>query len=295
VDGAGLRARISEVAWSARVPLQHRLAGRFRQGRLYLAGDAAHAWSPAVGQGMNTGIQDAINLGWKLAFAPFAADPVALLDSYEHERRPVARQLLALTHVTFWAEASAGPLPSLLRGVVAPLAAPAVPALLRQRRLVAAVVRLASRLDLAYRDSPLSLEGGSRPAGGSRPGRRLPDATVSVGGRRARLHQLLVEPGVHVVLHRDADPVERLAVGPHVTFHRLESEPGTGLVAVRPDGYVGFRCRTAEVAPLQAWLARIGALPQARSLARIPPERQVSSRTDGPAPVSVVARQTTAP
>ena len=180
--GAGLPARISAVAWSARFPLQHRLAGRFRQGRLYLAGDAAHAWSPAVGQGMNTGIQDAVNLGWKLAFAPWAADRAALLDSYDRERRPVARRVLALTHVAFWAEASTGPLPSLLRGVVAPLGAPALPVLLRQRRLVAEAVRLVSRLGVAYRDSPLSAEGHPRLAGGPRPGQRLPDATVAVAG-----------------------------------------------------------------------------------------------------------------
>ena len=69
LDAAGLDVMVSELAWSARVRLQHRLAGSFRQGRLFLAGDAAHAHSPAAAQGMNTGILDAVNLGWKLAFA----------------------------------------------------------------------------------------------------------------------------------------------------------------------------------------------------------------------------------
>jgi 2-polyprenyl-6-methoxyphenol hydroxylase-like FAD-dependent oxidoreductase len=260
VHDAGLPARISDLAWSARYPLQHRLADRFRQGRLYLAGDAAHAWSPAVGQGMNTGIQDGVNLGWKLAFAPFAADRAALLGSYDRERRPVARQVLALTHLAFWAEASTGPLPSLLRGVVAPLAAPAAPVLLRRRRLVAEVVRLVSRLGVAYHHSPLSVEGRPRLTAGPRPGHRLPDATVTADGRRVRLHSLLARPGVHVLLHRDADAIEHLAFGPHVRFHRLASTPGAGLVAVRPDGHVGFRCRAADIAQLRAWLARIGAV-----------------------------------
>jgi 2-polyprenyl-6-methoxyphenol hydroxylase-like FAD-dependent oxidoreductase len=119
LDDVGLDARIKELVWSARYPLQHRIAARFSQGRLFLAGDAAHAYSPATGQGMNTGIQDAINLGWKLAFAASAvctADRTALLDSYDRERRPVARQVLALTHLAFWAEASTDPLASLLRG-----------------------------------------------------------------------------------------------------------------------------------------------------------------------------------
>jgi 2-polyprenyl-6-methoxyphenol hydroxylase-like FAD-dependent oxidoreductase len=260
VADAGLPARIGAVVWSARFPLQHRLAARFRQDRLYLAGDAAHAWSPAVGQGMNTGIQDAVNLGWKLAFAPRAADRAALLDSYDRERRPVARQVLALTHLAFWAEASTNPLPSLLRGVVAPLGAPALPVLLRQRRLVAEGVRFVSRLGVAYHNSPLSVEGQPRLLAGPRPGHRLPDATVAVVGRAVRLHGLLAQPGVHVLLHRSAEPIEHLSFGPHVRIHRLASTPGAGLVAVRPDGHVGFRCGTADLAQLRAWLARIGAV-----------------------------------
>ena len=126
LDEAGLDARIANLAWSARYPLQHRIAERFRLGRLYLAGDAAHACSPATGQGINTGIQDALNLGWKLAFASTAIDRASLLGSYERERREVALRVLALTHVAFWAEAGSGRLPALLRGVLAPLGAPAI-------------------------------------------------------------------------------------------------------------------------------------------------------------------------
>jgi 2-polyprenyl-6-methoxyphenol hydroxylase-like FAD-dependent oxidoreductase len=70
LDEAGFDARITRLAWSARYPLQHRLAGCFRLGRLFLVGDAAHAYSPATGQGMNTGIQDALNLGWKFGLCP---------------------------------------------------------------------------------------------------------------------------------------------------------------------------------------------------------------------------------
>jgi 2-polyprenyl-6-methoxyphenol hydroxylase-like FAD-dependent oxidoreductase len=67
-----------------------RLADRYRQGRVFIAGDAAHIHPPTGGQGMNTGIQDAYNLAWKLALVLDAAAPEALLDSYEAERRPVA-------------------------------------------------------------------------------------------------------------------------------------------------------------------------------------------------------------
>jgi 2-polyprenyl-6-methoxyphenol hydroxylase-like FAD-dependent oxidoreductase len=261
LDGAGLHARITHLAWSGRYRLQHRLAERMRQGRIFLVGDAAHAFSPATGQGMNTGIQDAINLGWKLAFAPTATDREGLLDSYDLERRPVARATLALTQAAFWLEASTDPLSTLLRSIVAPLGAPAVPVLFSQRWLIAEGIRWISGLRIAYIDSPLSCEGTPRQVGSPRPGHRLPDATVKSDGQCVRLHTLLAQPGIHVLLRRDAEDLESKALGPFVLVHRLTSEPGTGLVAVRPDGYVGFRSGTASASQLGAWLARIGVRP----------------------------------
>jgi len=207
---------------------------------------------------MNTGIQDAINLGWKLAFAASATDPAALLDSYECERRPLAGRVLAITHLAFWGEASTSLLPTLLRGVLAPLGAPALPALLRQRRLVAAVLSLASQMRAPYRHSPLSVEGVPRLPGGPRAGDRLPDTTVTAGERRVRLHALLARPGVHVLLHRDTECLETLDLGPRVTVHRLTSTPGTGLIAVRPDGYVGFAGEASRVSALTDYFARTG-------------------------------------
>lgn len=259
LDDACLDARINTLVWSARYRLQHRLAGRLNRGRLYLAGDAAHAYSPATGQGMNAGIQDAMNLGWKLAFVPTAADPAALLRSYDRERRPAAFQALAMTHLAFWFEASTAPVPMFLRSVLAPLGAPAVPLMMRQRRLVAEGIRWISQLRVAYPDSPLSMEGMPRLRGWPRVGQRLPDATVITNGQRVRLHSLLAKPGVHVLLHRNAGDPKRMGLGPHVIVHRLESAPGAGIVAIRPDGYVGFSCGIADTEQLNAWLTRIGA------------------------------------
>jgi len=255
-DQAGLGARITGLAWSSRVTVQHRVASRFRRGRLFLAGEAAHAYSPATGQGLNAAIQDAANLGWKLAFAAAGSGP--LLDSYDRERRPAARRVLALTHSVFWAEASTGTVPSALRSL-APLAAPLVPALAGRSRLVAEGIRLVSQLRVSYRDSPLSVEGRPRRAGGPRAGDRLPDQVVSCGGRRVRLHELLARPGVHILLDRDADEPGGWPGPVHV--HRLASAPGRGLTAVRPDGYIGFRSQAAGAGQLAAWLALIGAGP----------------------------------
>ncbi|MCD9876358.1 FAD-dependent monooxygenase [Streptomyces guryensis] len=273
LNEAGMQARIERLAWSAQVPLQCRLARRFRRGRLFLAGDAAHNYSPATGQGMNAGIQDAVNLGWKLGFAAGrsrgeSADGTGaetgpgadiLLDSYDSERRSAAHRRLILTHTAFWAEASTGRIPSWLRAVAAPRAAPAIPALLDRRRLVAEAIRLISQLRVNYRHSPLSVEGTSRLRGAPRPGDRLPDATVSVGGTPTRLHELLARPGVHVLLQRDADSPPDAVPGPLVTVVRLTNSPGRGLLTVRPDGHVGFRSGSADPAGLTDWLSLVGA------------------------------------
>jgi 2-polyprenyl-6-methoxyphenol hydroxylase-like FAD-dependent oxidoreductase len=265
VDNAGLGARIERLAWSARVPLQCRLARLFRRGRLFLAGDAAHNYSPATGQGMNAGIQDAVNLGWKLGFTAGRLGPATdvLLDSYDDERRQAARERMILTHTAFWAEASTGRIPSSLRAVAAPLAAPLIPALLGRRRLLAEAIRVISQLRVNYRGSLLSVDGTPRLRGAPRPGDRLPDATVGVGGPPQRLHALLARPGVHVLLQRDADPPPEVVTGPQVTVFRLTNSPGRGLLAVRPDGHVGFRSGSADPAALAHWLSLVGVLPTA--------------------------------
>src|SRR5262249_20364009 len=102
VDGAtGGVVRLQDPAWLTHFRLHHRQADRYRNGRVFLAGDAAHIHSPVGGQGMNTGIQDAWNLGWKLAFVLSGAAHPELLESYEAERWPVGRALLQYTDRIF--------------------------------------------------------------------------------------------------------------------------------------------------------------------------------------------------
>ncbi|MEV0283555.1 FAD-dependent monooxygenase [Kribbella sp. NPDC050820] len=259
IADSGLAATIAEVRWSAKVRLQHRLAAAYRYGRLFLAGDAAHTHSPAGGQGMNTGIQDAVNLGWKLAYAADRERCSELLDSYGRERRPVARKVLAMTHLIFFAEASTHPLPAFLRGTLAPLAAPAAPLLMRQRRLLAEGVRTLSQLRVNYHGSPLSQVGTAPADRQLQPGDRLPDATVTCDGRTVRLHELTASPGIHLLLSRDTEQPDPL--GPRVHVHRLTSRPGGDLVAVRPDGYVGLHSGPADPVVLRSWLDLVGASP----------------------------------
>ncbi|GGR98746.1 hypothetical protein GCM10010269_41960 [Streptomyces humidus] len=138
-------ADVTEVRWSSEFRPRAALADRFREGRVFLAGDAAHVHSPAGGQGLNTSVQDAYNLGWKLGAVLSGRAPQALLDTYEEERRPVAEHVLGLSTAIHRNQARRG-------------------AGTRQ-------------LGLHYRESSLSEE--TRPAPGAlRAGDRVPDLTV---------------------------------------------------------------------------------------------------------------------
>jgi hypothetical protein len=208
---------------------------------------------------MNAAIQDAANLGWKLAFTAAApSGNEVLLDSYDLERRPVAREVLGMTHLAFWGEAGTGRVPSLLRVRGVPLAAPLIPVLMRRRRLVGEAIRVVSQLRVSYRGSPVSVSCGRDPGGSPRAGDRLPDMTVTAAGHRVRLHKLLARPGVHVLLERDAGLAGTLPASSLVHVHRLTSAPGRGLLTVRPDGYVGLRCQPADAGRLAAWLRLAG-------------------------------------
>jgi 2-polyprenyl-6-methoxyphenol hydroxylase-like FAD-dependent oxidoreductase len=90
-------ARVQEIVWSTRFLVHHRLADRYRAGRVVLAGDAAHVHSPAGGQGMNTGIQDAVVLGHALAAVLAGRADETRLDQYERTRRPVAERVVSFT------------------------------------------------------------------------------------------------------------------------------------------------------------------------------------------------------
>src|SRR5262249_27246310 len=90
-------AKVSDPAWTVAFRIHCRRTDHYRKGRAFIAGDAAHIHSPAGGQGMNTGIQDAYNLAWKLALVHRGKAPDSLLDSYEAERQAVAKALLAST------------------------------------------------------------------------------------------------------------------------------------------------------------------------------------------------------
>ncbi|MHA6620170.1 FAD-dependent monooxygenase [Pseudonocardia sp. DLS-67] len=224
-DHYGADVEIEEIRWASRFSDDSRLASRYRVGRVFLAGDAAHIHFASGGQGLNLGVQDAMNLGWKLAAELRGRAPAGLLDSYETERRPVAE--------------------GVLDNVAAQSAL--IPATAEQRALRALVRQLAdlpdvqrhlsglvSGLDVRYPAPP-----GTHPAAGT----RLPDFDLEDGRASDLFHD-----GRFVLLTTRPAPAPQpgvtVAVVPKLPW------PGVEQALIRPDGYVASTTGTAE-----GWLA----------------------------------------
>jgi 2-polyprenyl-6-methoxyphenol hydroxylase-like FAD-dependent oxidoreductase len=160
-----LRIDVQRVNWFSTYHVHHRVATRFRQGPVFLLGDAAHIHSPVGGQGMNTGIGDAVNLAWKLAAALRAEAPARILDSYEPERIGFARRLVATTDRVFQFVTRSGWLAARVRVHVAPRVISAAFLLPAVRRFL---FRAVSQTAIAYRESELSEGRAGRIRGGDR-------------------------------------------------------------------------------------------------------------------------------
>jgi hypothetical protein len=242
------------VNWFSQYRVHHRVADHFREGRVFLAGDAGHVHSPAGGQGMNTGIGDAVNLAWKLAEVVGGRASPALLDSYEAERIPFARSLVRTTDRIFEAVVGPGLFSRLVRSVFAPII---LPLALRFKAARRAQFRLVSQTRIAYRESPLS--DGS--AGDVHAGDRLPwvEGIVNFAPLRSLDWQ------VHVYGTASAALLE-FAASFELPLHEWPWTPaarGAGLgrdalYLVRPDGHIGFAREGQDVEALRAYLGRFG-------------------------------------
>ncbi|GAB2835142.1 FAD-dependent oxidoreductase [Actinoallomurus bryophytorum] len=240
--------RLHEPEWSSLWRANIRLADRYRAGRVFLAGDAAHIHSPAGGQGMNTGIQDAHNLGWKLAAVAKGASP-ALLDSYEAERRPVAAGVLALSNAR-------------------------LEQAIEQKGIPTRRDASTTQLGVSYRGSALARDDRDETAL-LRAGDRAPDATglTTLEGER-RLFDLtgggrftLVNfgaaaeaspPGLRTlhVVGRPARPGDIADTEGHLV--RAYGAAGHTLVLIRPDGHVALISDAGDVSAVADYLAAIG-------------------------------------
>jgi hypothetical protein len=281
-------ATVVKEYWVTRYRVHSRSVPRYREGRVFLVGDAAHVHSPAGAQGMNTGIQDAYNLGWKLALVERGLADESLLDSYQAERHPVGMQLLKTTDRLFSAFGGQNPLARLARGRVAPLVFSTV---LSATWIRKRFVGLLAQLLLRYPDSPLNAEDGSGWGHAAAPGDRAREADVIVDGKIARLydtfrgthHTVLLFTGLDddarpaVELCRIAEQIEQaypglvkarvvtaerfadhpLSLGdPSRSAHRQYGVDAASAFIVRPDKYVAYRGRPVDLDRLTADLSR---------------------------------------
>src|SRR5580658_8800177 len=148
-----MKVKVDKVNWFSTYHVHHRVTDHFRKGRAFLLGDAAHIHSPAGGQGMNTGIGDAINLAWKLTGVLSGRAPDAVLDTYEAERITFARRLVATTDRGFSFASAEGPVADFLRTRIFPLIIKPVMSVEAVRDFA---FRTVSQITLNYRGSQLS-------------------------------------------------------------------------------------------------------------------------------------------
>lgn len=234
--------KVHSVTWASAYSMNARLAERYRVGRVLLVGDAAHIHPPTGGQGLNTSVQDAYNLGWKLA-AVLGGASDRLLDSYESERRPVAEAMLEL---------ATGLLDAAKRGGM------------RRGREV-------RQLDIGYPESSLALDPPGR-VGTLLAGDRAPDAPLrGAAGCSRRLFDLYAGPHWtligfeaegNITAGRKGLRIHRVGAGSELVDEAGHFRDAYGLasgewVLVRPDGYIGAIVPTDATATLESLFAKV--------------------------------------
>ena len=253
---ANLKLIVRRVNWFSTYRVHHRVAARFRSGRAFLLGDAAHIHSPAGGQGMNTGIGDAINLAWKLAAVIALKAPDGLLDSYEAERIGFARRLVATTDRAFSVATGEGPVAAILRTRIVPVLAPLVLGVGAAREFL---FRTVSQITLNYRGGPLAKGVAGRVQGGDRlpwvvVGRR--DNFASLASATWQIHVYgVATPELSEWCGADGPPLHLFAWRPEYAQAGLERD---ALYLLRPDSYVGFASRSQSPAAVRTYLAERG-------------------------------------
>ncbi len=248
--GAGLS--IKSCTWFSTYRIHHRSASRFRDRRAFLLGDAAHIHSPVGAQGMNTGLQDAYNLAWKLALVVKGQADMALLDSYEEERIPVAQRLLNTTDRAFRLIVSDSRLAGLFRTkILARIAAFAM----SRERLQRFAFRVVSQTGIHYRKSSLSKSLEGLPGTAPRAGDRFPWLRLKfrADGPVEDLFEKLDDTQFNlIVIGQPSPPEAALDLGGLLRVHVIPADPVNdaelararipqpSFYLLRPDGHVGL-------------------------------------------------------
>jgi 2-polyprenyl-6-methoxyphenol hydroxylase-like FAD-dependent oxidoreductase len=248
---ASLNIKVEKVNWFSTYRVHHRVTDHYRAGRVFLLGDAAHIHSPVGGQGMNTGIGDAINLAWKLAAVVKRQAPEALLDTYEVERRAFAEKLVQTTDKIFTFATADGDFADFVRTKIAPLL---IPIISRPDGVREYMFRVVSQTLIEYRNSPTS----AGTAGSVHGGDRLPWVRTADGDNYDRLKS--IEWQAHVYGEPAHDVVrwcEERRLPLH-TFAWDDAHERSGLARdalylLRPDTYVALAEAHPTVHALEAY------------------------------------------
>ena len=259
-----LSLRVEKVNWFSTYRVHHRVAGRFRAGSVFLAGDAAHIHSPVGGQGMNTGIGDAVNLAWKLAAVVKGRAGPALLESYEPERIAFARRLVATTDRAFQFILAEGAFARFARRRLTPWLLPKLFRLAPVRRLM---FRTISQTAINYRGSPLATGWAGRLQAGDRlPWLRQLDGFETVPGAPAAdnfapLKSLDWQIHVYGIPSPEARQAAAEAGLPLHQFDWSDAASMAGfernaIYLIRPDGYIGLAATGDQAPALAAYRSR---------------------------------------
>jgi 2-polyprenyl-6-methoxyphenol hydroxylase-like FAD-dependent oxidoreductase len=259
---AGSALAFKACSWFSTYRIHHRAAAAFRKGRCFVLGDAAHIHSPVGAQGMNTGLQDAYNLAWKLALVAQGKADAALIDSYAAERMPVARRLLRSTDEGFKFIVSDSAIAGLMRTqVVARVAGFAM----TFRRVQLAAFRTVSQTGIEYRKGPLS--DGTLPDDAPQAGDRFPWLTLALrsGGAVEDLFATLDDTRFHLLAFGQPLPAGLPDLGELLQAHAVPTDaaneaalarakiPLPSFYLIRPDGYVGLCGSTLDAESVDSW------------------------------------------
>ena len=237
-----LQLEVRRDNWFSTYHVHHRVAEHFRKKRVFLLGDAAHIHSPAGGQGMNTGIGDAVNLAWKLKAVLAGEAPDGLLDTYESERRSFAIRLVATTDRAFTLTTAEGRIADFVRTRIVPAVLPILFSFAAARRYM---FRTVSQIGLSYRDSGIS----QGRAGGVRGGDRLPWVQLPAGDNFDAFRTICWQ--LHVYGAATGE-LEDWCTRSRLVLHAFPWQPSFGrsglvedaMYLIRPDTYVDWRRAT---------------------------------------------------
>ncbi len=263
---------LSDCQWISLYHSHHRCVANFKVGRCFLVGDAAHIHSPVGAQGMNTGLQDAYNLTWKIAFVHFKNANESLLNTYNEERLPHAKKLVETTDRLFNIIIAGGPLATFFRTKLAPKI---VKFMIDHKFSRGFLFKTVSQIGISYRNSPLSQNAsfGEFDKKTPKPGDRLPFVMYGESNNKKNIQDLITVNKIHLFLftqsEKDLQNIKQIAEKYKeiikINIFILNSETKNlykefgilngGYYLIRPDMYIAFRSLGQNYEQLKSYLA----------------------------------------